>query len=184
MVWVGRNRPPKVSRENSASGASTAPNWNNIARTRRVRFTYSTYVIPTSTSAGHFPGAVSAPGGQLVQATDIYAGTLGARIVLSDDKEVRALMTASWLKQMGWKDVFVLPEAGNETKEPDRNLLGTPAKGDAVDASAVIAADDATVIDLSRSPDYRRGHIPGAWFAIRSRLDRAMSKSRPQATSS
>jgi hypothetical protein len=25
-----------------------------------------------------------------------------------DDKEVRALMTASWLRQMGWKDVFVL----------------------------------------------------------------------------
>jgi hypothetical protein len=61
-----------------------------------------------------------------VQATDLYAGTLGARIVLSDDKEVRALMTASWLSQMGWK-VFVLPEAGNEVKEPARILLGMPA---------------------------------------------------------
>ena len=36
-----------------------------------------------------------------------------------------------------------------------------------------------TVIDLSRSPDYRRGHIPGAWFAIRSRLDRAIAKIAP-----
>ena len=49
-----------------------------------------------------------------MQATDIYAGTLGARIVVCDDKEVRALMTASWLKQMGWQDVYVLPEAGDE----------------------------------------------------------------------
>src|SRR5262245_9755821 len=130
-------------------------------------------------AAGHFPGAVSAPGGQLVQATDLYAGTLGARIVLSDDKEVRALMTASWLRQMGWKDVFVLLEAGNEVKEPARIVLGTPARDDAIDASGVIAADDVTVIDLSRSPDYRRGHIPGAWFAIRSRLDRAIEKIAP-----
>jgi rhodanese-related sulfurtransferase len=80
---------------------------------------------------------------------------------------------------MGWKDVFVLPEAGNEVKEPARNLLGTPATGDVIDASAIIAADDVTVIDLSRSPDYRGGHIPGAWFAIRSRLDRAIEKIEP-----
>jgi rhodanese-related sulfurtransferase len=149
----------------------------------RADLTRTTYIFdvrdPDEYAAGHFPGAVSAPGGQLVQATDLYAGTLGARIVLSDDKEVRALMTASWLRQMGWKDVFVLPEAGNEVKEPARNLLGTPAKGDALDASTVIAADDVTVIDLSRSPDYRRGHIPGAWFAIRSRLGRAIEKIAP-----
>ena len=145
--------------------------------------TRTTYIFDVRDSdeyaAGHFPGALSAPGGQLVQATDLYVGTLRARIVLSDDKEVRALMTASWLRQMGWKDVFVLPDAGNEVKEPARTLLGTPAKGDAIDASAVIAADDVTVIDLSPSPDYRRGHIPGAWFAIRSRLNRVFEKIAP-----
>ena len=65
---------------------------------------------PPEYLAGHVAGAVSAPGGQLVQATDLYAGTLGARIVLIDDADVRAVMTASWLRQMGWKDVFVLAE--------------------------------------------------------------------------
>ena len=40
---------------------------------------------PAEYQAGHFPGARSAPGGQLVQATDHYVGTLGARIVLGDD---------------------------------------------------------------------------------------------------
>ena len=69
---------------------------------------------PTDYAAGHFPGAVNAPGGQLVQATDQYAGTLGARLVLIDDREVRAVMTASWLKQMGWRDVFVLAASGSE----------------------------------------------------------------------
>ena len=144
----------------------------------------TTYVFdvrdPGEYTAGHFPGAISAPGGQLVQATDIYAGTLGARIVLSDDKEVRALMTASWLSQMGWKDVFVLAEAGNETRGPEKIVLGMPVANRAVNPSAVLESDDVSVIDLSLSPQYRRGHIPGAWFAIRSRLERVMRKIAPR----
>jgi rhodanese-related sulfurtransferase len=145
--------------------------------------TRTTYVFdvrdPAEYKAGHFPGAVSTPGGQLVQATDIYAGTLGARIVLSDDQEVRALMTASWLKQMGWKDVFVLPEAGRDTGEPVLRLLGTPSDK-AVDPSAALAIDDVSIVDLSLSPHYRRRHIPGAWFAIRSRLGLALERIAPK----
>lgn len=152
--------------------AATVEQW-------RKDTTRTTYVFDVRERAeylaGHYPGAVHAPGGQLVQATDLYAGTLGARVVVSDDRQVRALMTASWLRQMGWQDVFVLAQAGNETGEPPPMLLGTPSEK-AVDPSAAIALDDATVLDLSASPAYRRGHIPGAWFAIRSRLDRAMEK--------
>ena len=129
---------------------------------------------PAEYEKGHLPGAISAPGGQLVQATDSYAGTLGARIVLNDDNEVRAVMTASWLKQMGWKDVFVLSEAGHETGNPPASILGTAPTEAAIDVSKVMEIDDVTVIDLSTSPHYRRGHIPGAWFAIRSRLARAL----------
>jgi rhodanese-related sulfurtransferase len=131
---------------------------------------------PAEYEAGHFPGALSAPGGQLVQATDQYVGTLGARIVLSDDNEVRAVMTASWLKQMGWKDVAVLPEAGTEKGKPADIVLGTAPADAGVEFSDVLAIDNVNIIDLSRSPNYRRGHIPGAWFAIRSRLDRALPR--------
>ena len=37
---------------------------------------------PAEYEAGHVPGAVSAPGGQLVQATDQYVGALGARLAV------------------------------------------------------------------------------------------------------
>jgi len=57
--------------------------------------------------ARHPAGFRSAPGGQLVQETDVFAPVRGARIVLTDDDGVRANMTASWLAQMGW-EVFVL----------------------------------------------------------------------------
>jgi rhodanese-related sulfurtransferase len=58
-------------------------------------------------SAGHLKGFRHYPGGQLVQEIDVAAPVRGARIVLTDDRNVRADMTASWLAQMGW-EVFVL----------------------------------------------------------------------------
>ena len=48
---------------------------------------------PEEYEHGHLPASISAPGGQLVQATDRYVGTLRSRIVLIDDTGVRATMT-------------------------------------------------------------------------------------------
>jgi rhodanese-related sulfurtransferase len=135
---------------------------------------------PREYAAGHVAGAVSAPGGQLVQATDQYVGTLGARLVLIDPAEVRAVMTASWLRQMGWRDVFVLAEEGHETAPPPTPILGDPPppelRIDCGGLAELLARDAATVIDLSISRDYLKAHIPGAWFVIRSRLERALAR--------
>ena len=58
-------------------------------------------------TAGHLAGFRHFPGGQLVQEVDMAAPVRGARILLTDDKGVRADMTASWLAQMAW-EVYVL----------------------------------------------------------------------------
>jgi rhodanese-related sulfurtransferase len=58
-------------------------------------------------TAGHLAGFRHYAGGQLVQEIDMAAPVRGARIVLTDDRRVRADMTASWLAQMGW-EVYVL----------------------------------------------------------------------------
>jgi rhodanese-related sulfurtransferase len=135
---------------------------------------------PAEYEAGHVQGAMSAPGGQLVQATDQYVGTFGARIVLIDDAEVRAAMTGSWLRQMGFVDVFMLAEKGTETGFPAPPMLEADLPRDvAIDGAGLrdlLARNAATVVDLSMSRDYLSGHIPGAWFAIRTRLDRAFKK--------
>ncbi len=47
---------------------------------------------------------------------------------------------------------------------------------EAKDLSELVAKDRVTVVDLSLSPAYRKGHIPGAWFAIRTRLSQALAK--------
>jgi rhodanese-related sulfurtransferase len=135
---------------------------------------------PREYAAGHVAGAVSAPGGQLVQATDQYVGTLGARIVLIDPAEVRAVMTASWLRQMGWRDVFVLAQEGHETEPPAAPILGAPPppelRIDCAGLAELMAREEATIVDLSLSREYLRAHIPGAWFALRSRLKRALAQ--------
>ena len=128
-------------------------------------------------AAGHPKGALHAPGGQLVQAWDETVGVLGARLVLCDDNRVRATMTASWLMQMGWRDVHVLEDAlsGPLESGPHRpHVYGLDeAAGETVTASDLKALLDdgaAAVVDLADSMTYRAGHVPGAWFAIRARL--------------
>jgi rhodanese-related sulfurtransferase len=160
----------------------TLERWRGEARTLYVFDVRD----PREYETGHLPGAVSAPGGQLVQATDQYVGTLNARVVLVDDLEVRALMTGSWLRQMGWKDVFALAASGSETGWPAPPVLGPAeqprARLDVAALAALIKRREATVIDLSLSREYRKGHIPGAWFAIRSRLARAAPKIEARGT--
>jgi rhodanese-related sulfurtransferase len=140
---------------------------------------------PAEYVAGHVPGALSAPGGQLVQATDQYAGTLHARIVLIDDRQARAAMTASWLKQMGWREVYVLVAAGQERGFPPNPVLGECPKESAIGAAALndlLMRSEVTLIDLSLSRRYQEAHIRGAWFAIRARLGRAFETIEPGGT--
>lgn len=40
-----------------------------------------------------------------------------------------------------------------------------------ITATELAALGDVTVLDLADSARYRRGHVPGAWWAIRARLD-------------
>jgi len=77
-----------------------------IAETGRTLYRFDVRDAEEYT-AGHLPGFRHYPGGQLVQETDMAAPVRGARILLTDDKGVRADMTASWLAQMGW-EVYVL----------------------------------------------------------------------------
>jgi rhodanese-related sulfurtransferase len=72
----------------------------------------TTYVVDVRLreeyAAGHLQYAQNVPGGQLIQTTDEHLAVRNGRVVLVDDTEVRATVTASWLHQMGWTDVHVL----------------------------------------------------------------------------
>lgn len=131
-------------------------------------------------ATGHVAGARWAPGGQLVQATDEYVAVRAAPIVLVCDDLVRSVMTAAWLGRMGLPDVAVLAgglaaweRAGGEIESghPAPLPFGYAEARAAVTAVAPGSLGDARVIDVDQSDVYRRGHVPGAVWLCRSRLE-------------
>ncbi len=136
---------------------------------------------PEEYAAGHLAGSISAQGGQLVQEIDTYAPVWNARVVLVDDEHlIRARMTASWLLQMGCKEVVVraLGDEPLELGPQPQKVWGLATTGGArhfpdlsvEDLAAGLERKSMTVVDLAPSPQYKAGHIPGAHFVTRARL--------------
>lgn len=136
---------------------------------------------PQEYQARHLAGWRHAPGGQLVQSTDHYVGTLRARVVLHDPQLLRALTTAAWVQQLGLHEVFVLEQAPASAAlqaGPETQSVLPVAFGDAVwiqprDLAALQDSDaghSVGVFDIDSSLDYRHAHIPGAWHAGRPTL--------------
>ena len=125
---------------------------------------------------GHVAGSRHAPGGQLVQASDEYVAVRNARVVLIDPERVRAVMTASWLQQMGWNEVYVLDDVRGLPMETGQRRAPEIMKwADACSPEGVTG----TVVDFSTSLRFHHAHIPGAWWAVRSRLGEAREKIGP-----
>ena len=141
---------------------------------------------PEEYSVSHMQGALSAPGGQLVQETDHNAPVRGARIVLYDTDGVRAFMTGSWLVQLGW-EVYViknvtLNELSLSTELNDKFEL-PPTLGPIEEATASEVKEWITnrtnltlVIDVGDSAQYVKRHIPGAWWILRSQMHQDFSR--------
>ena len=128
---------------------------------------------PEEFKAGSIPGAMHAPGGQLIQATDQWVGVRNARIVLIDGGEnVRAPVVASWLQQLGC-DAWVL-EGGIRSglKAPAVAEAPLPALDtiSAADLKRALDAGTCAVFDLGASMSFRKSHIPGSRWSTRVRL--------------
>ena len=163
--------------------AATLRQWQAEAREKTL------YIFdvrqPEEFAAGHIPGSRSAQGGQLVQATDEYAAVRNARFVLADDTEVRAIMTAHWLQQMGLPEVYVLGggiggsglgAAGLEygPVPPAMPLLPEEALVAAPELAQKLAGADAPLcINVGASNVHKKGHIPGAVWVTRGYLEKA-----------
>ncbi|WP_158924861.1 rhodanese-like domain-containing protein [Acidisphaera sp. S103] len=133
---------------------------------------------PVEFRAGHRPNSRNAPGGQLVQATDTWIGVKNARIVLVDDTGVRARMAGAWLRQMGHRDVFVVEGGLDAISATGAAAVPVPELAmpvNRLDVSGLVQLLDSgagtVVLDLGRSVDFRDGHIPGAIWGVRARLD-------------
>ena len=144
--------------------------------------------------AGHVPGSIWAPGGQAVQATDEYVAVRGGWLVLICDGFGRSIMTAGWLKRMGFLHVAVLEggvpaweRSGRplETGQPAPVPFGYEAAQRVVERvapgplgpSGLLGHD--VVVSVDPSDVYERGHLPGAVWIGRGRLELAIAQAAP-----
>ncbi len=144
-----------------------------LAETRRTTFLLDVR-SPEEHAARPIGGAVAAPGGQLMQATDQWVGVKGARLVLIDDDGVRAPMVAQWLAQLG-HETWVLvggAEAATGLRQANRPTTAEavlPAVSGAASLEAMRRG--VPLLDLRSSASYRAGHVTGARWSIRPRLE-------------
>jgi len=160
-----------------------------LERFRAERHERSLYLFDIRTAdeflAGHVPGSRSAPGGQLIQATDTFVGTREGRLVLIDDEDaVRATITASWLIQLGLEHVYVY--AAHPSEFSEAGAAAKPALGAASDITGVsprqaqllLSTEQGIVLDLDPAPPYfrERHYIPGSYVARRSTLESSLDR--------
>src|SRR5213595_3823182 len=151
-----------------------------LARRRRDNLHVLDVRTADEYAAGHVAGAVWAPGGQVVQATDEYVAVRAASIVLVCDGVARSVMTASWLSRMGFPDVAVLAgglpawiDAGGavETGHPAGVPFGWEAARERVARVEPGRLGTGPILSVDASDAYARGHVPGAYWLCRSRLE-------------
>jgi len=128
--------------------------------------------------AGHIAGSKALPGGLAIQRTDEFIAVRNAHVVLVDDDEARAWMTAFWLKGMGFPHVHVLQggirawlAAGASVEtgrpRPEALLLAEKRKHTRYVSPTELAAELAgesrpCVIDVDTSRYFSQGHVAGA----------------------
>lgn len=193
---------PQASETNRLAAAGDARALADRAGVRRLDLdalaalradaTRTTYLFdvrdPAEYRDGRLPGFRSAPGGQLVQETEQFAPVRGARIVLADSDGVRANLTAHWLAQMN-HEVYVvdgLQATDFNVVEPWRDELPPHPEVREIGTEALSqwladAPQETLVLDFTSGVNYKKRHIAGAWFALRSELPAVISKLAPGA---
>lgn len=140
---------------------------------------YSVYLLDVCTekefNASALPGVQHAPGGQLQQATDQYIGVRNARLVLIDSENVRAPVTAYWLRQMGYQ-AYVLNGGINTARQvtpPGQNPRPAPEL-DVISAVQLYHRLQTSPLpqlwDIRSSQAYKLGHIPGSRWVSRAHI--------------
>lgn len=132
---------------------------------------------PGEYRAGHAVPAVSAPGTQLIQATDEHVGVPTARIAVLDagGDDPRAQLTGYWLDRMGYNVVVI---AGGQQAWSAAGLPVATGPGAAIDGSTLelpflsrAARSHGAVLDVDASTDYDRGHLAGSAWVSRDWLE-------------
>ncbi len=136
---------------------------------------------------GHIPGFWWFPGGQAVQRADDVAAVRNATIVFTCDATVRATITASWYRQMGFPNVYSvtggvgawkaagLPLTTGATQQPPFGLSEAKERARPIAPrdlqDALASGQPPLVLFVDPSNEFAAGHVPGARWIPRGSLE-------------
>jgi rhodanese-related sulfurtransferase len=148
---------------------------------------------------GHIPGFQWSPGGQAVQRSDDLVGVRNGHVVFACDGRVRATVTASWYRQMGFPNVYAVDggthawvaaglalaksQAPGESGGYDEGLQEelpfgyeqARARVEGLSAATLQArlqsAQPPVVLYVDTSREFSNGHVPGAHWVPRGWLE-------------
>jgi rhodanese-related sulfurtransferase len=159
---------------------------------------------------GHIPGFQWSPGGQAVQRSDDLVGVRNGHVVFTCDGRVRATVTASWYRQMGFPNVYAVDggthawvaaglalaksQAPSESRGYDEGLQEElpfgyePARARVEELSAAAlqgrlqSAQPPVVLYVDTSREFSNGHVPGAQWVPRGWLELRLGAVVPNKT--
>jgi rhodanese-related sulfurtransferase len=148
--------------------------------------------------AGHVPGFWWVPGGQAVQRADDTAAVRSGTIVFCCDGTVRASVTASWYRQMGFPNVYAVAggtAAWTAAGRPLATGADEPVEALVAEATArarrVSPAELAARLGSARPPAllyvdpsdrFAAGHVPGSHWLARGWLELRVAELAPDRT--
>ena len=133
--------------------------------------------------SGHIPGFAWFPGGQAVQRSDDVAVVKNSPIVFSCDGIARSALVASWYRQMGHEEVYVMVGGAHawlaanidlETGPPVQEVAGleeAAARTSLVSPQELHRSRGGTIIFVDTSQEFSRGHVPGSRWVPRGWLE-------------
>ncbi len=145
---------------------------------------------------GHIPGFRWWPGGQAVQRADDVAVVKNATLVFCCDGRARSTVTASFYRQMGHSEVYVVDggtlawAASGRELSPGMERTSVAGLGDAFRSVNLVSAQQLhdspsdVVLFVDTSQDFSGGHTPGARWVSRSWLEIEIGEIAPDKAAS
>jgi rhodanese-related sulfurtransferase len=133
--------------------------------------------------AGHIPGFRWFPGGQVVQRSDDVIAVKHCPVVFACDGKVRSTIVASWYRQFGFAEVYVVQggttawagaglalQPGSQVETPF-GLAEAKERVQLLSPQALQSAAPTAILFVDTSQDFARGHVPGARWVPRGSLE-------------
>jgi len=189
--WVEEGTRRLVEAEGIRS--STADDFDALRLTGTPHYAVDVR-LPEEYRAGHVPGAISLPAGQLALHYENWLAVRTLPVVLMADDALRPVWAAALCQRLGFADVRVLQDGlgawtalGHRLEQGDGlpQVFGLAAAREQVpeitphELAEAVGTKQGVLLDVRGSGEFGTGHIPGARWLARGKLELQIERLAP-----